>query len=89
MSSNPKTRAFEHKGRNYEVRAAPLGAGWAVRVFSQGKRANDLVYTVSYETAADAQASGMGDLVEGLMETAENDVKRDLIQQLKDANKSS
>jgi hypothetical protein len=84
-----RTKQFEHDGRTYEVRAEPFPEGWRVRVFVGGRRATPVTYTVAHEVAIDASHSWVGDLVDGLMETAEHDIRRGYVKELITAERSS
>ena len=79
----PKTTTFEHGGRIYEVRAIPTLNGWMVRIFIDGIPANGFTYSVNSEIYQDAALNRVPeDLVAGLMETAERDFRRGLLQEL-------
>jgi hypothetical protein len=84
----PKTTVFEHGGRIYEVCAMPTLNGWMVRIFIDGIPANGFTYSVNSEIYQDAALNRVPeDLVAGLMETAEPDFRRDLLQGLMTAEK--
>jgi hypothetical protein len=86
----PKTTAFEHDGKVYEVRAIPTLNGWKVRIFVEGIPANGVTYSVDSEVYQDAALDGVPeDLVAGLMETAERDFRRGLAQELITAEKAT
>ena len=75
-----KATTFEHGGKVYEVRAIPTLNGWKVRIFVEGIPANGFTYSVDSEV--DRRSAGR--LVAGLMETAERDFRRGLLQELID-----
>ena len=88
----PKTTTFEHGGRIYEVRAIPKLNGWMVRIFIDGIPANGFTYSVNSEVYQDADAAlnrVPEDLVAGLMETAERDFRRGLLQELITAERAT
>jgi hypothetical protein len=86
----PKTTTFEHGGRIYEVRAIPTLNGWMVRIFIDGIPANGFTYSVKSEIYQDAALNRVPeDLVAGLMETAERDFRRGLLQELMTAEKAT
>jgi hypothetical protein len=86
----PKTTTFEHGGRIYEVRAIPTLNGWMVRIFIDGIPANGFTYSVNSEIYQDAALNRVPeDLVAGLMETAERDFRRGLLQELMTAEKAT
>jgi hypothetical protein len=86
----PKTTTFEHGGRIYEVRAIPTLNGWKVRIFIDGIPANGFTYSVNSEIYQDAALNRVPeDLVAGLMETAERDFRRGLLQELMTAEKAT
>lgn len=71
------TKAFTFAGRSLVVKAAPVGDGWTVRVFEDDEPVHPLVYGVTYETITDAAAMSIpGDLVEQLMQLAQDDVEQ-------------
>ena len=65
---------FEHAGCNLSVRAVVDSAVWRVGVFDGEVAATGYSYTVSHLNALDARMSGSGELVEGLMDLARDDV---------------
>ena len=86
----PKTTTFEHGGRIYEVRAIPTLKGWMVRIFTDGIPANGFTYSVDSEIYQDAALNRVPeDLVAGLMETAERDFRRGLLQEVMTAEKAT
>jgi hypothetical protein len=89
-SAMSKTTTFEHGGRIYEVRAIPTLSGWMVRIFIDGIPANGFTYSVNSEIYQDAALNRVPeDLVAGLMETAERDFRRGLLQELMTAEKAT
>ena len=89
-SAMPKTTTFEHDGRIYEVRAIPTLNGWMVRIFIDGIPANGFTYSVNSEIYQDAALNRVPeDLVAGLMETAERDFRRGVLQELMTAEKAA
>ena len=85
-----KTTTFEHDGRVYEIRAIPTLNGWMVRIFIDGIPANGFTYSVNSEIYQDAALNRVPeDLVAGLMETAERDFRRGLLQELMTAEKAT
>src|SRR5437879_13703911 len=67
----------------YEVRAIPTLNGWMVRIFIDGIPANGFTYSVNSDIYQDAALNRVPeDLVAGLMETAERDFRRGLLQEL-------
>jgi hypothetical protein len=89
-SAMPKTTTFEHGGRIYEVRAIPTLKGWMVRIFIDGIPANGFTYSFDSEIYQDAALNRVPeDLVAGLMETAERDFRRGLLQELMTAEKAT
>ena len=89
-SAMQKVTTFEHGGKVYEVRAIPTLTGWKVRIFVEGIPANGFTYSVDSEVYQEAAIDGMPeDLVAGLMETAERDFRRGLVQELVAAEKAA
>jgi hypothetical protein len=85
-----KTTTFEHGSRIYEVRAIPTLSGWMVRIFVDGIPANGFTYSVNSEIYQDAALNRVPeDLVAGLMETAERDFRRGLLQELRTAERAT
>ena len=85
-----KATTFEHGGKAYEVRAIPTLNGWKVRIFFEGIPANGFTYSVNSEIYQDAALNRVPeDLVAGLMETAERDFRRGVLQELKTAEKAT
>ena len=85
-----QTSTFEHGGKVYEVRAIPTLNGWMVRIFIDGIPANGFTYSVNSEIYQDAALNRVPeDLVAGLMETAERDFRRGLLQELMTAEKAT
>jgi hypothetical protein len=71
-----KSTQFSHQKRTFEVRATVDANEVMVRVYENDKRATPAVYSVTIETAFDAQVSGFPlNVVDGLMQMAEEDVK--------------
>lgn len=70
----PHTTTFQHASEQYEIRTISVENRTYVRVFKSGQPANGYEYSVDTVTQADATSSGK-DLVKGLIETAESDVR--------------
>lgn len=69
-----RTSQFSHNGRNFEVRSAALDNEIKVRLFENGKPASPIVYSITIETAFDAQMRAFPlNLVDGLMQLMEDD----------------
>src|SRR5216684_4928342 len=89
-SAMTKTTTFEHGGRVYEIRAIPTLTGWMVRIFIDGIPANGFTYSVNSEIYQEAALNRVPeDLVAGLMETAERDFRRGLLQELMTAERAT
>jgi hypothetical protein len=71
-----RTTKFSYKSRQFEVKAVPFEEGWKVRVFENGKPVTPAVYSVVHDTLVDANWSMKIDLVDVLMQAAQDDVKR-------------
>jgi len=83
-------RTREALSTSNEVRAIPTLKGWMVRIFTDGIPANGFTYSVDSEIYQDAALNRVPeDLVAGLMETAERDFRRGLLQELMTAEKAT
>ena len=71
-----ETRSFTHINRQLTVKATPEIEGWKVRVFD-GDNCISGTYMVSYENLTDMQFHKISfeEIIEILMNTAENDIK--------------
>ena len=78
---NPTTRQrpFNYEGRHLEVKAECNNEGWKVQVYENGKPATYCVYCVSYEDFMDANTVLSSDLVEELMNIAQDDIQRGVV----------
>ena len=66
---------FEIDGRDLIVRVKALALGLEARVYEGDTVVSPASYTITYETAADLERSGLGeDTVEGLAALAREDV---------------
>jgi hypothetical protein len=74
-----RKRKFTHKNRQFEVRAVPLMDGWKVRIYEKGKLVSPAVYSLSHDTAVDAQWRLNLDMIESLMALAQNDIERGIV----------
>jgi hypothetical protein len=74
--------AFSFSIRSLVARAKRTRDGWEVRVYENARPATAVTYTVSYNTAIDAQMSGHSDLVEHLLQVARDDLERGYVRLL-------
>ena len=73
-----KQSQFSHRGRSFEVRAETTDNEIKVRLFENDRPASPVSYSVTIETAFDAKMRSFPlNLVDGLMELAEDDVTSD------------
>jgi hypothetical protein len=82
-----RTEKFTHKGLDFEIRAAAFDRGWTVRVFLNGKPASP-AYQASFETAADLNSHGWGNVVDALLALTKEDIENDRLPEIKAAQKT-
>lgn len=71
-----KIYPFDAHGRSLEARVSMTNAGFSVQVYEAGRPATAVKYSVSYETAFDADQTQRVDLVKSLVEVAHEDIRR-------------
>jgi len=70
------TFAFQHKGKDYEIRIISDGQSVSVEVFKDGKSANGIRYETSLETVYDAATVTGLDVVQDLIKTAKAEITK-------------
>jgi hypothetical protein len=70
------TQAFQHKGKDYEIRIISDGQSVFVKVFTEGKPANGIRYEATLETVHDAATVTDLDVVKELIKTAQADITK-------------